>query len=131
MPHGFLVECRHKYRLRPVTGWLTILPISLRWAPWHFCDSNPMGCQCVRLDLPKLAKRLSASFGRPVQSADARLWLHDLGFEASGDNWFCDAEQIAQLQPGEIREIISEGKEGGITYIHRRGPSTSPSENPE
>lgn len=72
---------------------------------------------CARIDLEKLARRLSRLHGRQYLRADVHLWLKAQGFEFGGAGWHCDGNPFDVLQPDEVLEVIREVNEDGITYI--------------
>ena len=86
-----------------------------------------MGQVCARIDLEKLAARLSRLHGKPYANADLQVWLRAQGFRSEGAGWHCDGDPFNRLQPDEVLEVIREVTEGGVTFIeHDRHAGSAP-----
>jgi hypothetical protein len=82
-----------------------------------------MGQVCARIDLEKLAARLSRLHGKPYLRADLHMWLRAQGFKFGGAGWHCDGDPFDRLQPEEVLEVIREVTERGVTFIEHDRPA--------
>lgn len=70
----------------------------------------------VRLDFPKLQKRLTLERGRDMDAAEVNEWLGQMGFVRRTD-WQCARESLRRLQPGELIEMRGLFTEDGVTFV--------------
>ena len=59
----------------------------------------------LKLDLAKMATRMSAQMLRLVPETEVLAWLRENGFEKKDDHWVAENADIAQLQTDEILSI--------------------------
>lgn len=83
-----------------------------------------MSCVCVKIDMERLAARLSGERGRPVGRAETSSWLMSGGLHRTVDSWYCDAEEGLELLKSD--EILSRTREqvaDGVTFIEPSDPT--------
>ena len=72
---------------------------------------------CIRVDMEKLAKRLSRLHGKDYTGPESAEWLEAQSLRRDGQHWYCEGHSIDALQPEEILELMHHETEGGMTYI--------------
>lgn len=60
----------------------------------------------VKINLPVLLAHLSREEGRRVSTDEAAKWLHDAGFEPTGQYWTVVEADLGHLEPSEVLEIL-------------------------
>ena len=73
---------------------------------------------CVRVNLSRLRRRLSAEQNRELSTADVYTLLNNLGLRIEGEAWICDGEELRRLlHPDEILETVTTVTADGVTFV--------------
>ncbi len=84
----------------------------------------------LKIDLLRLARRLSVAAGRSLGAAGAARWLHENGFSEQGNLWLSEATGIALLERAEILKLLPADEPGGAEEAYESVRAEDPPATP-